>query len=519
MTRGAVAAGSPSAARIGLQTLQMGGNAVDAAVAAMLAACTAEPMLTGLAGAGVATMKIGGVTRVFDMFTDMPGRGRDPARPAPELVPVNIDFGPTTQQFLVGPGSIAVPALGIGLVRLHQEYGRLPLDTIVEPAAALAEGGVEIRPGMARILELIWPICRRDPDLAARIGVDNQRALRAGERYQNPDLARTLRRLGRQGAELLVSGDVADAMLRSAGPSSLLTAEDLRAYRPMLREPLRYRFRDATVWVPGPPSVAGLLVLQALREIEDHGLVDSTGGPDQVRLIAAAMARTEAARRGKLGEALFTPGFVDGFMTAIAADEEGEEWLSAPMPDTDLNGHTTHISVADEDGNTIGITASLGEGAGIVADGTGITMNNLLGEADVNPPGISRPPGHRLLTMCCPTIVEIDDGPTYTFGSGGSSRIRSAILHAIIYAAEHRRTPSELVLAPRLHFEDGQLNLELAGRPEGTLESTQAMFLDVRPFKNPDMFFGGLNIVGQVGDGSFTGAADPRRSGTFRTTG
>ncbi|MFT4977737.1 MAG: gamma-glutamyltranspeptidase/glutathione hydrolase [Myxococcota bacterium] len=502
-----------------MSILRGGGNAVDAAVSAMLAAIIAEPMLTGLAGAGVATLRVGGATHIFDMFTDMPGLGRDPGLPVPIQEPIDINFGPTSQRFLIGAGSVAVPALGIGLARLHERHGRLPLSDVVEPAAVLATEGAPIRPGMARILSLVWPICRRSPELAKYMGRPGEDApLTVGDTYRNPDLAETLRAFGRDGASLLTHGHIADAMLGALGDASLLTRRDLESYAPKQREPLMYRYRDATVWLPGPPSIAGLLVLQALRELEDQGEMPRGLGVEQVRRVAAAMARTEAAKNGRLGEDLFLPGFVQGFMSAIAADESRKAWRDAQMPGGSTGGHTTHISVVDEDGDIVGITASLGETCGITAGDTGVTLNNLLGEEDVNPQNIQRPPGHRLLTMCCPAIIERDDGTTIAVGSGGSSRIRSAILHAIVYAVDYKMSPAEIVAAPRLHFEAGHLNVELGGRPEGCREEMTRLPGDLKTFPKQDMFFGGLNIAGFDGQGQFIGAGDSRRSGEFQST-
>ena len=515
MTSGAVSAGSPDTAAVGTELLRAGGNVVDAAVGAMLAASAAEPLLTGLAGAGIAMLRLNGETFVFDMFSDMPGLGRGPAHPAPVMDDVDIDFGPTTQRFLVGPGSVAVPSLAIGLARLHSEHGVLPLEQVAQPAARIAAQGVTIRPGMALIINSLWPIIKRSPQLSAYLGRSGA-PVEAGQVVKNPDLARTLLAYGRAGASAFSTGRFASEMLEALGEKSLLTAQDLSAYAPRKREAIRYRYRDADIWLPGPPSVAGLLVMQALRELEDHGPMSDCLGPDQVRLLAAAMARTEATRKGRLQRSLLKEGFVDGFLAAIAPEEEGEDWLSVPIPE-ETGGHTTHISVADQDGNLVGITTSLGESAGIVAGTSGIALNNFLGEGDVNPPKAPRPAGTRLLTMCCPTIVSIDNGPTFVVGTGGSSRIRSAILHAIVYAVDHRLPLDQLVSAPRIHFEEGTLSAEIEGRASGFSRALDHISDDVRRFDEANMFFGGLNIAG-LDDGQFSVAADPRRSGAVSTT-
>lgn len=517
MNTGAVAAGSPVTVEAALQILRQGGNAVDAAVAGQVAAGIAEPMLTGLAGAGLATFVIDGKPGVLDMFTAMPGRDRRSTAAVPDMVPIDMDFGPTTQRFMVGNGSVAVPSLGIGLAALHERFGRLPLSAVVAPAAQLAAQGVPIRPRVAQILELLWPICARSPHLVRTLGQDGA-SPRAGHIYRDVEMAQTIRAFGEQGASLFSTGRVAQSIVETLSGDSLLTKTDLQEYKPVFREPLQYRYRDATIFLPGPPSIAGLLVLQALRELEDHGLMGVPFGADQIRLMTAALTRIEQTKGRRMAQNLFLPGFVEGFLSAIAPMEDGEEWLKAPVPDPNLNGHTTHISVVDEDGNAVGITSSLGESCGSVAEGTGILINNFLGEEDVNPEGIQRQPGQRLLTMCCPTVVQRDDGETLVIGSGGSSRIRSAILHAIVYSVDHRMTPEQIVVAPRQHVEADQLSLEAEGRPEGTVPVVRSMFDDVRVFDERSMYFGGLNLAGRTAEGRFVGAGDPRRAGAFQTT-
>ena len=212
----------------------------------------------------------------------------------------------------------------------------------------------------------------------------------------------------------------------------------------------------------------------------------------------------EHTRTNTFHEQLFQEGFVAGFLDALGANQ----------PST---GHTTHISVVDDQGNAIGITSSLGETAGLCVPGTGVVLNNFLGEDDVNPTAICRPPGERLFTMCCPTIVERGE-QVYVMGSGGSSRIRSAILHGIVYMADHAMTAPEMVQSPRAHVEFDHLHVETDGRPPGTLEHLGRMTsLPIKRFEGPNMFFGGLHLAGRRGD-QFVGAGDARRSGSFDIT-
>ncbi len=509
-TRGAVAGGSPLTVEAGLEALRAGGNAVDAAVAASLMACVAEPLLTGLGGAGLATIRMNGRVEVLDLFADVPGLSMPAAETRPMRV-VEIDFGPTTQVFHVGAASVAVPGVPKGLAALHARWGRVPLSRLAAPAVAAATSGVPVSQAFERVLGLLWPIVSLHPVSAARFGNDG-RPLKEGDTFRWPELGETLRRFAAEGPSLLHDGPLGRAMVSALGGDSRLGRADLENYSPRFTRALRYRYRDATVWVPGPPSVAGLLVLQALRALEDHGPMPPPLGARQVRYLEHAMGRVDHTRKHGARKHLFDPGFVEGFLSAIAPDEVGEEYVTSGHrpPST---GHTTHISTVDEDGNAVGITTSLGESCGVPVPEAGLLLNNFLGEADVNPEDVLIGPGQRLMTMCCPTIVEIGD-EVYVMGSGGSSRIRSAILHGIVYLTDHGMSPDQVVAAPRAHVEEGVLHLETEGRPPGAVQAARTWQPQLRAFTGSNMFFGGLHMAGCSPRG-FSGAGDQRRSGAF----
>lgn len=506
-TGGAVSAGSELTVEAGLGALRQGGNAVDAAVAASLMACVAEPLLTGLGGAGLALVRVGGEVEVCDLFSNVPGLGKDPEKTAPLMHAVELDYGPTTQRFRVGPASVAVPGVPAGLHALHARHGRLALSRLAAPAVAAAKEGVEVTAGFERVARLLWPILQITPGCASLFG-PRGRPLRSGETFRCPDLGRTIERFADEGPGLFAEGEVGQAMVRTLKNRGRLGTRDLVDYRPEFRRALRYRYRDATVWVPGPPSAAGLLILQALRALEDHGRMPPALGAAQVRFLAHAMARAELSRTRHINRHLFSPGWAEGFFAALAPEELHEERAFGRS-----TGHTTHLSVVDGEGNAVGITTSLGETCGTVAEGTGVVLNNFLGEADVNPIEAARRAGQRLMTMCCPTILEVGD-EVYVMGSGGSSRIRSAVLHGIVYLTDHGLSCDDAVRLPRCHVEDGVLHVEADGRPPGAMESLAVATDKLKRFDGPNMFFGGLHVAGLSGAG-FVGAGDGRRSGSF----
>jgi len=521
--RGAIAAGSSLTVEAGLTALRAGGNAVDAAIAAVLMACVAEPLLCGLGGGGLAMVRMNGRTQVCDMFADMPGRDAPHAPPHP-MRTIELDFGPTTQEFHVGRASVAVPGLPAGLWALHAAHARLPLEELAAPAASAARTGVPVNAGFERVGRLLWPIQQLDPEAASLFGRQG-RPLVQGDTFRSPQLGETLLRYAAEGPSLLSTGDVGRALVEALEGNSNLTVADLAAYRPRFREAIRYHYHDARVWVPGLPSVAGLLLLHTLRILEDRGPMPAPLSAAQVRFITHAMERTERVRGGRFLADLLEPGFARGFLAALAPHETADSHTQparAGRPDPmapigPSTGHTTHISVVDGDGNAVGITQSLGETAGVMVPGTGVRLNNFLGEADVNPPGTFIAPGSRLMTMCCPVVAALGDR-VFAMGSGGSSRIRSAVLHGIVYLTDHGMPPERAVSAARAHYEWETLHVEADGRPPGTMEAVAASYPGMKRFDGPNMFFGGLHMASAGGTG-FEGGGDARRSGAFGHTG
>jgi gamma-glutamyltranspeptidase/glutathione hydrolase len=205
-------------------------------------------------------------------------------------------------------------------------------------------------------------------------------------------------------------------------------------------------------------------------------------------------------------EDLFSDGFSPIFMARVQAMRNGTPGPSA--------GFTTHISTVDEQGNAVAITHSLGETAGELVGNTGVVLNNFLGEADVNPPFLRRPAGSRLITMCCPSILETADGRLVAMGSGGSSRIPTAVVHGAMYMVDHDWSVDAAVRGPRTHVEAGRLHVESDGRDEGTMAEAAEIWPDFVRFDGPNLYFGGLHAAG-LGPSGFCGAGDSRRSGAF----
>ena len=262
---------------------------------------------------------------------------------------------------------------------------------------------------------------------------------------RQPELADTLELLGSEGAAPFYTGEIAAAVvdwLTERG--GMLTMQDLAAYRVIEREPVRVSYRGREVVTNPPPSAGGILIAQALS------LLDAGPSPPPLRNVIAAMEATQAARTSEFLEGLDDPEFAARFLQAGGA-----------RGPTGRLGSTTHVAVIDRDGRACSVTSSNGASSGVVVPGTGVHLNNMLGEQDLNPLGFHRhPPGRRLPSMMAPTAVLRDGRPELVLGSAGSNRIRSAILQTIVRVIDDGLRAAEAVRAPRVHYEDGVIYAE-----------------------------------------------------------
>lgn len=473
-----IAGGHPATVSAAADVLAAGGNAFDACVAAGFAAAVAEPCLTSLGGGGFLLAHTArGDDILFDFFVDTPGRGLS-APHEPEMTCITVHFPGSDQDFHVGPGSIAVPGCLAGYLHVHRRLGRVDLDTVVAPAIRLAGEGLPVNDWQAYVFTLLEPILRSEPDTAA-LYLPGDRLLAAGDLFVNPDLAGYLSALDPRGfAEPSLAERLAGVVAAGGG---LLTVDDLRSYEVVEREPLGVDYRGAHVLTNPPPSFGGELVALGLRLLEERGPAAPWGAPEHAEALVESMLEVDAARAA-------------GDVAARLRTSRG----------------TTHVSVADTEGNVATMTTSNGEGAGLLAPGTGILLNNMLGEDDLHPGGFhAAPPGERVSSMMSPTIVlDADRRPVLAVGSGGSKRIRTAILQVVASAIDEPGAElRELVERPRLHW-DGEIVQAEPGFPAGALDGVAGRW-PLNEWRETSLYFGGVHAVRPGADA----AGDPRRGG------
>jgi gamma-glutamyltranspeptidase / glutathione hydrolase len=495
---GVVAAGHPLTAEAGAEVLREGGNAVDAATAAVLASFAVESPLTGFGAGGFMMVSRGEETVLIDFFVAAPGK--DGRERRVELVPVPVHFDEeTVQTFYVGPASCGVPGTAAGLELALQRFGTLQLADLVTTGLKLAREGAPVNAEQAYIFEILWPIHERLAD-TRQLYAPQGKPLGEGDVFRFPELAEALERFGAEGAEPFYRGDIAAALSAYVGEhGGTLGATDLAQYEAVERRPIRAPFRGTEVLTNPPPSSGGILIAYSLGLLER---LSERAGPEQ---LVAAMDAANRARDESFAEALYGEG-----LEAALLDPQRLDLRAG-----DLLGSTTHISVLDGDGMCASVTCSNGSGSGVLVPGTGVILNNMLGEEDLNPLGFHAiAPGRRVPSMMAPTVVRRGGEIELGLGSAGSNRIRSAIVQTVVRAVEQGMSAGEAVRAPRLHFEQGIVQAE-PGIDEGALAQIEARGLPVLRRPRINLFFGGVQAVARdPSSGELSGGGDPRRGGS-----
>ena len=450
---GALAAGHPLTAEAGADVLRAGGNAVDACIAAAAVSWVCESALTGLGGGGFLLVHHAGEarTRLLDFFVTQP----EHAAGGTELVELIVDFGDSQQVFYTGPTSVAVPGVVLGLSEAHARWGTVPWPELLAPAAHLAREGFVLDEPRAYLQQILDALLRHSPEGDALYGPG--RPLATGERFAMPELADTLDQLAVEGAATLYRGDLAQRIAAHVP----LTLDELARYRVIEREPLPVQYRGEFRTNP-PPAGGG-------------------------HMLAVGLESLGAAQPGPLAVA-----------RAMAAQEEARQEAGV--------GGTTHISVVDRDGTAASLSCSLGSGSGIVVPGTGIHLNNMLGETHL---AGEVQPGERLMSLMAPSLLLHEGRPRLVVGSAGSTRLHGAILQVVANVVAGGLGVEEAVDAPRIHIEGGVAHCE---DPAAADELEAAGYPVVR-WRAKNLFFGGVSAVEVGEDGALAAAGDPRRGG------
>jgi gamma-glutamyltranspeptidase / glutathione hydrolase len=498
----AASAGTPYAAEAAAEVYRAGGNAADAAVAAAAAVSVTEPLLSSIGGGGFALVRDpDGEAELIDYYDTMPGKGLPAsafgAGGNPQTVILKYGAGVNST---VGGASVAVPGALRGWEALLERHGRLALGQNLAPAIRFAREGFRLCKTSAMWFQVAEEVLKLTEETRKNF-FDGDRVYLEGEKMRFPELADTLEAIGEEGVDLFYEGELARRLssyiLKLGG---IITERDLAEYEAVIREPLSGAYGPGTFYTNGPPSAGGPTLAQMLRIVSGYDLA-AMPDADYARVIASAMRFALHDRE---------IAYVDGAENEIVARRlTSEEYAREQRRRIFGSPQTTQVSCVDAEGVAVSITATMGYGSGLVIPGTGIPMNNTLGEPELNPKGFhALKPGERLISSMSPTIVSSEEGGLIALGSPGASRIPTAILQTLVNVLDFHMPLEAAVLAPRLHAEGDLLAYE-AGARKADLDRYE----QVLTFEGPNMYFGGVNAVRRTPEGLFEAAADPRRSG------
>ena len=501
MKYGSIAAGDKTTVNAAMEILKDGGNAFDAAVCAVFTAMTSEYTLTGACGGGVMlAYPKGSEPIVFDFFVHTP---KKKSVKNLDFSRIAVNFGPASQFFYIGKGSVAVPGNTIGLLHIHSRLGSLPLSRILEPAIQTAKSGAIINNAHEYLFKILDPILSHTKT-GEILFKPNGKTIKAGERFKNPDFANYLEQIIIEGSKFLYHGDMTDKIDVFMEDGGLLTKEDFSNYEVIERTPLKTDFNGKTIITNPMPSPGGTLIAFALKIISRK----FPGKEINNRLLTLVMRLAQTARSevisaknktDSLAEILspiYFKRFLDFFDSEISLKPNKEKLCS---------GSTTHMSIIDSQGSAASVTTTNGEGCGYIIPGTGIMINNMLGEEDLNPDGFHNwETTKRMETMMSPTIVIGDFGPELVLGSGGSNRIRSAIKQVILNKFTKNMNLEEAIQAPRIHLEENIIHCE----PGINTAKLSFPWSTIHHWHEKNLFFGGVNAVTPT-----NAVGDPRRSG------
>ncbi len=510
--QGIVAAGHEITAQAAVEILKAGGNAFDAALAAFFASCVAEPVLASLGGGGFLLAQNAHCSpQLFDFFVQTP-QNKKPLSEV-EFYPILADFGTAQQEFHIGLGSIATPGAIAGIAAIHKSLCTIPLRQIIEPACEAARSGVAVNGFQHYISDIVSPILKSTPAALALHESPQYPGELAKEHewVRQSEMADTFELLAIEGTPLFYQGEIGQLLVAACQQhGGYITAQDLNNYQVEIRSPLELNYHGARLFTNPAPSVGGTLIAFSLALLQNQDLGQHEfGNFEHLLHLAKAMMLTQKMRRHEgidmdidvaTSKKILQQRYIDSYHKSMAEHAS-------------FARGTTQISVADKNGNLASMTLSNGEGSGYVIPGTGIMTNNMLGEEDINPHGFHHwPTDRRIASMMSPTLALTDDGHAFAIGSGGSNRIRSAILQVLINLLDFKQPINIAVEHPRMHCEEELFNVE-SGPTQQTLDRLTEQLPQYQIWPNKNLFFGGVHSVLKTANGNFEGQGDSRRGG------
>lgn len=523
-SRSMVVSNHPLASAAGTEMLAAGGNAIDAAIAALFTLTVVEPMMVGIFGGGMAHLRLpDGRHTVIDGLSSAPL-----ASHAGCYRPVSDTPGPDYletegRENAVGAKAVASPGNLKAWCETLQRFGRLPLQDVIQPAIRHAERGFTVTPYLAECVAECAADLARDAAIS-RLYLPGGTPVRAGATLVQAEYAETLRLIAREGAEALYGGALGDAIvaaMRNAG--GWLTRDDLLAYRTIERAPVHGSYRGFEIVGPPPPSSGGVHVIQMLNILEGYDVgALGFGSPEALHLLAEALKIAFADRAAATADPAFVDVPVEKLISKAYAAERrakidrhrAQSWSAGVAAGESAN--TTHVTVADADGHVVTSTQTINSlfGARFILPGTGVIPNNYMYLFDPHPgKALSVAPNKRITTSQAPLMALRDGKPVYALGLPGGLRIFGSAMQALVNLIDHGMTLQQAVEAPRLWTQGQMVELE-DGFPQATRQALTGFGHDILPVPHVGGGMNAIRFLPENTGGGLEGAACWRADGT-----
>lgn len=517
---GIVSTSKFEASKIGLDIIKKGGNAIDAAVAAGFALGVCEPNSSGLGGGGFMTIRIAKTGETI--FIDF--RERAPKKATAEMWKVDKDGKVVGNQKKEGGKAAGIPGEVAGLLYALEKYGTMSREDVIRPSVNLARNGFYVTPTLSGDMKNQFDMMEKYPE-TGKVFLNDGFPYEVGEKFTNPDMAKTLEIIIEKGKDGFYKGEVGKAIVKSLNKhNGLFTMEDLANYKPIIRKPVVGNYRGYEIISSPSPSSGGAIVIEILNILENFNVGEmDVNSPEYLHLFSEAYKLAYADRAKYMGDSDYIPVPMRGFVSKDYAKEVSKyidmkhaKPSKAHDPWQYESEDTTHYSIADKEGNMVSITKTVNGlfGNSVVVDGYGFVLNN---EMDDFVTGAGHPnsvvPGKTPLSSMSPTIVLKDGKPFMVLGSPGATKIISTVSQVISRVIDHGMGMQEAIDAPRLYDNTSDvINVE-SRVSEKTVKKLEKMGHKVVTTEDWDRGMGSVQGVLYREDGLLEGGADPRRDG------
>jgi len=481
--------------------LSKGGNAVDAAIAAYLVSFVAEPCMASIGAGGFAMINDTRSIKMVDFFCQTPKYKRKIEEQ--DFFPVTVDFGNTTEEFHVGKGSIAVPGAIAGIYKMHEIWGKLPLTEIFEPALLWSKEGIKIDKFQAYDFTLLGNIFKLNSKGRELFFNTNGTLKEEGHNLKMPQFHDFLSVLEAEGKDLFYKGEIAKQVSLDMKDGGHLSREDFEHYEVNVNDPISFNFLDHKICTTGFPSVGGMLITAILNTFQNNVVNENHSflSISHFQRLIDTFNRVQLLQNDpyKIASYLFDHF---GINTSVGYKTGGSKW-----------GGTSHFNVIDKNGMTVCLTTSIGEGSGYFIKGTDMQMNNMLGEEALMPNGFHNwLPDTRLQSMMSPSmIVDHHNKTLLGIGSGGAGRIPYVMVQVIINMLYFGIKPEKAVESPRIHIQDGAIEMETG------FNFNTDLIDNINMWDAKSLFFGGVNLICREKE-AIKGIADQRRHGAIKNS-